>query len=149
MCFRRQFLCKMWPIQLPFRCVCVCVCVVYSFPPWLYIILIRFSPRLVQLIFSIILQHQISKHLPIAGQKNKIAAIFGGIFAIFRRVLKFICSYCTVSCGTPSFFSESFTEPCKENTALRALLSEMYSAVEEVFHIYKTVWIKRVIYINL
>jgi hypothetical protein len=40
MCFRQQYLCKMWPIQLAFPCLIVCRC---SFPPCLYIIFVHFS----------------------------------------------------------------------------------------------------------
>jgi len=57
-CFRRQFLRKMWPIQLAFRFIFSCrifLCSltlsnISSFPTWS-----------VQLIFSILLQHHISK----------------------------------------------------------------------------------------
>ena len=42
MCFRRQFLHKMWPIQLAFLHFVVCKDA-YSCPPWLWIILPHFS----------------------------------------------------------------------------------------------------------
>ena len=57
-CCRRQFLCKMWPIQLAFRFLISCRIFLSS--------LIRsntssFLTRSVQLIFSILLQHHISE----------------------------------------------------------------------------------------
>ena len=48
-CFRRQFLCKLWPIQEPSF---VLLYVGYSFPPWLFVMLLNFSHS--QLIFHMI-----------------------------------------------------------------------------------------------
>ena len=57
MCFRRQFLCKMWPIELAFLLVIV---LGYSSPPWLFVTL-HFSHLMVQMIICILLQYHISK----------------------------------------------------------------------------------------
>ena len=57
-CFRRQFLCKMWPIHLAFFLSVVCRIFIFS------LILCNtssFSTRSVQLILSILHQHHISK----------------------------------------------------------------------------------------
>ena len=40
-CFRKQFLCKMWPIQL--ASLFFKICTLYSSPLWLYVILLHFS----------------------------------------------------------------------------------------------------------
>jgi len=55
--FRWQSLRQLWPIPLPFLLFTV---LGYSFPPWHCVILILFSTRLIQLILSIPLQHNIS-----------------------------------------------------------------------------------------
>ena len=57
-CFRRQFLSKMWPTQLPFLLLFFVRC---SFPPRLYVTILYFFTQSVQLIFSIIVQHYIPK----------------------------------------------------------------------------------------
>jgi hypothetical protein len=41
--FRRQFLCKMWPMQLPFLSTLRVLYVGYSFPLWLYVTRLNFS----------------------------------------------------------------------------------------------------------
>ena len=60
MCFIRQFLRNMWPVELPFL---LFITLMYSSSPWLYVTLriSSFLTRSVQLIFSILLQHHISK----------------------------------------------------------------------------------------
>ena len=57
-CFRRQFLRKMWPIQLPFRFLISCRIFLCSLT---LSNTSSFLTRSVQLIFSILLQHHISK----------------------------------------------------------------------------------------
>ena len=56
-CFRRQFICRKWPIQLQSFFL---LFVDYSFPPWLCVTLSYFT-RSVQLVFSILPQQHISK----------------------------------------------------------------------------------------
>jgi hypothetical protein len=56
-CFRRQFLCKMCPIQLAFLLYIVCRIFLSS----LTVCNTSFLTQSVQLIFSILLQHHISK----------------------------------------------------------------------------------------
>jgi len=57
-CFRRQFLRKVWPIQLAFLHFTVCTIFLSSLTPCNTL---SFLTRLVQLIFSIVFQHHISK----------------------------------------------------------------------------------------
>jgi hypothetical protein len=57
-CFTKQFLHKMWPIQLASLRFIVCKIFV---SPWLYITLLHFSHVRSLLIFSSLLQHHISK----------------------------------------------------------------------------------------
>jgi hypothetical protein len=58
LCFRRQFLRKMWPIQSAFLLFTVCMIFLSSFTPRNTF---SFLTRSVQLIFSVFLQHHISK----------------------------------------------------------------------------------------
>ena len=57
-CFRRQFLCKMWPIQVAFRFLISCRIFLCSLTLSNTSSFLSWS---VQLIFSILLQHHISK----------------------------------------------------------------------------------------
>ena len=75
-CFRMQFLCTMWPLQLAFLLL---LYVGYSCPPWLYVILCHFVTWSVQLLLSILLQHHISKLL-----KYYLSTVLTNILALSK-----------------------------------------------------------------
>ena len=85
-CFRRQFLRKMWPIQLAFRFLISCRIFLCSLTLSNTSSFLTWS---VQLIFSILLQHHISKfsrHF-LSAAYCFISAINQGLFVVRRNVL--------------------------------------------------------------
>jgi len=71
-CFRRQFLRRMWPIQLAFLLFTICTMLL----PSLTLNNISYFTRSVQLFFSIILQHHIAKLSPSTAPHFKTMKAF-------------------------------------------------------------------------
>jgi hypothetical protein len=77
-CRRRQFLLKMWPIQLAFRLLISA--------PWLPSNTSSFLTRSVQLIFSILLQHHISKLSTCFLSTARSVPVFFILFYLCKKV---------------------------------------------------------------
>ena len=81
-CFRKQFLCKMWPIQLAFRFLISCRIFLCSLTLSNTSSFLTWS---VQLIFSILLQHHISKlsrHFWSAARSVQVSALYEACFLL-------------------------------------------------------------------
>jgi len=137
-CFRRQFLRKMWPIQLAFRFI-------ISWRIFLCLYTSSFLTWSVQLIFSILLQHHISKDWVLLSKKMHVLCIVLAANTFFswfgpllpESLLPLLCTVGITVCSeihTKHTTAGELNSPIPNKSDMAAHISHKYILVSKTWN---------------